>query len=64
MGTAGGGDDVVVVREVEHLFDNVGESLEGVVPMGYLLMAHKLGLLPFLYFLKSENNWFKDKNGL
>lgn len=51
LGTAGGGDDVIVVGEVHHLFDNVGENLQGGVPMGNLLMGDKLGLLSFFYFL-------------
>lgn len=51
LGAAGGGDDVIVVGEVHHLFDNVRENLQGGVPMGNLLMGDKLGLLSFFYFL-------------
>lgn len=51
LGAAGGGDDVIIVGEVHDLFDNVGENLQGGVPMGNLLMGDKLGLLSFFYFL-------------
>lgn len=51
LAAASGGDDVIVVGEVHDLFDNVRENLQGGVPVGNLLVGHKLGLLSFFYLL-------------
>lgn len=69
LGAAGGGDDVIVVGEVHHLFDNVRENLQGQVPVGNLLMGDKLGLLSFFYFLlqiffTSVSCFFKGASGI